>query len=131
MKQISVIANNRSGLVAEITAVLAAQNININSLDAESVDDNAVVVLTVSEYDKAFRILQDIRDVSVVSEDAILIKLHDRPGALAEVAKRFSDAGISIRSMRIVERGAAQSLVAISAVRTEEALNIVKDLLIS
>ena len=131
MKQISVIARNRAGLVAEISALLASHGINIDSLDAESVDSNAVVVLTVSEYDEAFRLLQEMQDVSVVSEDAILVRLTDRPGALAEVARRFSEAGISIRSMRIIERGPEQSLVAISADRTDEALELVKDLLIS
>lgn len=131
MKQISVIASNRTGLVAEISALLASHNININSLDAESVDDNAVVVLTVSEYDEAFRLLQEMNDVSVISEDAILIKLMDHPGALAEVAMRFHDAGVSIRSMRIIERGSEQSLVAISAERSDEALELVKDLLIA
>ncbi|VAW76470.1 hypothetical protein MNBD_GAMMA12-3671 [hydrothermal vent metagenome] len=131
MKQISVITNNRSGLVTEISGLLAEHNININSLDAAVVEDNAVVVLTVSEYDDAYRLLQSIKDVSVLTEDVILIKIADRPGALAKVAMRFSNADISIRSMRIIERGAEQSLVAISADRTKQALDIVKEYLIS
>ncbi len=131
MKQISVIASNRSGLMTEISGLLAEHSININSLDAATVEDNAIVVLTVSEYDDAYRLLQSIQDVSVLTEDVILIKIADRPGALAKIAMRFSDADISIRSMRIIERGAEQSLVAISADRTEQALEVVKEFLIS
>jgi len=131
MKQISVIANNRMGLVAEITTLLAGHEINIISLDAESVDDNAVVVLTVAEYEDAFRLLQSMDDVSVISEDIILVKLTDKPGALAEVAARFKDAGVAMQSMHIIGRGPEQSVVAISAERASEARELVEDLLIS
>jgi len=131
VKQISVISKNRPGVVAEISQTLARESINIDSLVSEAIEDNAITILTVDHYDKALRALQNLAGMRVVTEDVILVKLEDRPGALAELALRFKNAGISLNSLRIIERGEQQSLVAISTERTGEALDLVKEMLIS
>jgi hypothetical protein len=130
MKQISIIAPNRLGVVTDITEVLAGADINIESLDAEQVGEYTVVVLNVDFYDKALQILRRFSDMRIVTEDAILVKLKDEPGALAMIARRFTDAGIGLRSVRFIERDDDFALVAISTDRTEAALALVADVLV-
>ncbi len=131
MKQLSVVSKNNPGIIAEISQALANEDININNLVSEAIGDHAVTILTVDRYDDALKILKNIPEMSAVTEEAILVKLDDRPGALAELALRFKQAGISMRSIRIIGRGGDNSVVAISTERTEDALNLVKDLIIS
>ncbi|NIO09843.1 MAG: ACT domain-containing protein [Deltaproteobacteria bacterium] len=131
MKQITIVAENRVGLLAEITAALAARNVNIETLDAEGINDHGILILTVDKYDEALQVINTIPRIRAISEDAILIRLSDKPGALAEIAKRFKDSNINLRSIRILRRDADHSLVAISAERTKDALELVKDVLIS
>ena len=131
MKQLSIIAENRLGVVTEITEALAAGNVNIESLDAEKAVDCAIVVLTVDQYDHALKIIHKLPNMRIITEDAILVKLVNEPGALAKIARRFTDAGIGLRSIRFMERNNEYGLVAISTDRTESALALVDDVLVS
>ena len=130
MKQITIVAESDPGLLARVSEILAARGINIETLDAETVQDYGVVILTVDRYDEALAALRDA-GLHAVSEDAIIIRIEDEPGALARISRRFHDAGIRLRSVRIIRRSAGSGLVALSTERTERALDLVRDVLIS
>lgn len=127
MKQINIVSIDRIGLFADLTEALARAKINIESVDAEQVGDYTVMVLNVDQYDCALQCLREFQGIQIVTEDAILVKLKNQPGALAQIARRFTDAGISLRSVRFIERDADFALVAISTDRTEAALALVAD----
>lgn len=129
MKEIVIITQNRAGLVADISDALAARGINIETLDAEDAHDLAVVSLTVDRYDEALGALRDA-GFDAVTEDALVIRLPDEPGALAKVARRFKDADVDLRSLRIIQRQQGFALVALAAERTEQARALVKDYLL-
>ena len=130
MKQITVVAESSPGLLAQVSEILAERGINIETLNAETVQDYGVVIFTVDRYDEALVALRDA-GVPAVSEDAIIIRIADEPGALARISRRFHDAEIRLRSVRIIRRSAGYGLVALSTDRTEEALDLVRDVLIS
>ena len=129
MKEIVIVTKNRAGLVADISEVLAARGINIETLDAEEVQDLAVVELTVDRYDVALQALRDA-GFEAITEDAIVVRLPDEPGALAKVARRFKEANIDLRSVRILGRQQGSALVALATERTDEARALVKDHLV-
>lgn len=131
MKQITIISEDRPGIMAQVSEALASAGINIDSFDAETIENSAIMILTVDQYDHALKILQRIPNIKAITEDAILIRLKDEPGALAQISRRFSDAGISLRSVRIVQRDRDFSIVAISTARTEDAMGLVSDVLVS
>ncbi|MCH7934584.1 MAG: ACT domain-containing protein [Gemmatimonadetes bacterium] len=130
MKQITVVTESSPGLLAQVSEILAERGINIETLNAETVQDYGVVIFTVDRYDEALVALRDA-GVPAVSEDAIIIRIADEPGALARISRRFHDAEIRLRSVRIIRRDAGHGLVALSTERTERALELVKDVLIS
>ncbi len=131
MKQLSIITKNRLGVITKISETLAAENINIESLNAEIAGERVVVVLNTDQYEKAFQVIQKLDDMRIVTEDAILVKLINEPGALAKIARRFTDAGIGLRSIRFVHRDDHFGLVAICTDRTKETLKLVADVLVS
>ncbi len=130
MKQITIVTERSPGLLARVSEILAARGINIETLHAETVQDHGVVILTVDRYDEALVALRDA-GVAAVSEDAIVIRIADEPGALARISQRFDDAGIRLRSVRIIRRNEGWGLVALSTERTDRALELVRDVLIS
>ena len=130
MRQITIVAPDRPGLVAEITEALAAPGINIESLSAERVAETAAVILSVERYDEALAALV-AAGFDAVSEDALVLRLKDEPGALAKLARRFSDAGVNMRSMRTIRRMQGWGLVAVAADDLARARELVKDLLVS
>ena len=130
MKQITIVTTTLHGLTADIAALLAARDINIESLDAEEVEDAAVLTLSVDHYNRALAALRDA-GYPAVTEDALLVRMKDEPGALAKVAVKFKEAGISLRSIRIIRRGNGWGIVAISTERTDAAKDLVRDMLIT
>ena len=127
MKQITVIVNNEPGEVADITAVMAEHNINIESLTANGPAN--VVVLSVDKYDTALMALRDA-GFQAISEDAFVIRMKDEPGALAKIAVKFKDASINIRSMRIIRRDNGFSIATIVCNKSDEAAALLKDVLV-
>jgi hypothetical protein len=134
MKQIVVVCEEqRPGLLADIAGALAEAGVNIESLDAETtrgVGAQGVVILTVDRYDDALAALR-VAGFLAVTEDAILVRLENKPGALAEIAQRFKAAGINLRSVRFVFRNDEYALVALAADRSEDALALVRDVFVA
>lgn len=130
MKQITVLVDNHAGVIADVTAVLAAARVNIETLDAGGVADHGVVNLTVDHYDRALLALKD-GGYQAISEDALVVRLPDEPGAIARIATRFKEANINIRGMHIMRRMKTHSLVAIVTENTDAARELVRDVLVS
>ncbi len=130
MKQITIVTPARAGLMADIADHLGHAGINIESLEASVVRDWDIVQLTVSDYDQALTVLRDA-GYDAITEDAVVINVKDQPGALAQVTRRLHDAGVGMRSMRILHRQAGEAMVAISMDRSIEAMELINDLLVN
>jgi hypothetical protein len=129
MKQISVLTDNRSGILAELSRALAARNVNIESIDGEGSEQTGVVTLTVDLYDEALQALQEA-GFRAVSEDALIVRMKDEPGALARVAERFKAAEINIKSLRFLSRDDGFALVTLVTEDNERAKELVADLMV-
>ena len=73
-----------------------------------------MITLTTDDYDDALRALTDA-GFKTVSDDSLILRLPDEPGALAKVADGFKQAGVNIQSLHIVERKEGYTTVALSA----------------
>jgi hypothetical protein len=131
MRRITIVSERRFALIAEISEALADANVNIQTINGETFENSAVLIITVDKYDQALHTIQGLSGMRAISEDAILLRLEDEPGALAKVARRFTTANIDIRSVRFMQRDDRHALVAVSTDRTQEALALVQDILVS
>src|SRR6478609_2473841 len=112
MKQLTVLVPNQPGQLAKISEALAAHEINIEDFDVESHGADGLISLTVDKYDAALRALRDA-GYKAVTQDTLLIRLEDKPGALAAVAAHLKDGGIDCRSMHIVRRSENVSIASL------------------
>lgn len=129
MKQITIITENQSGEVAAITSLLAGLNININDIQVEKGEDQGVITLAVDQYDGALRALREA-GFQAISQDALVVRLEDRPGALAEIASRFKDESLQLRSMHIIQRKTGHAHVSIVTTDNERAAELLRDVLV-
>lgn len=130
MRELTIVMPDRPGLVAEIADTLAADRVNIETFDAQGVSGTAVIRLSVDNSARALQTLER-SGIQPVTDEALVVRLHDRPGALAIVAKRFRDAGVNIRSLRTIHTSDGTTMAAIATERTAEALALVRDILIA
>ena len=114
MTRIVVIANNEAGVIADIAGALAERNINIETINAEALGEKGTITLTADDHDGALRALTDA-GFKTVSDEALILRLQDEPGALARLADKFKQGGVNIRSLHILDRRDGRATVAISA----------------
>ncbi len=129
MKQLAIVTENKPGIVADISTVLAEKNINIETIDAEATKCHGVIIISVDKYDEALKTLTEA-SFTVYTEDTIVVEIPDEPGALAKIARRFKDADLNMRSIRIIKREAGNSLVAIATDHTKETIKLVEDCIV-
>ena len=104
MKQITIIVPpGRPGTLADIAERLAARGVNITGLDATDDHAHGVIFLAAEPYDEALRTLAE-GGYHAMSEEVLVIRLQDEPGALARVAARMREPNINIQAMRILRR---------------------------
>ena len=114
MNRLVVIARNEAGVIADIAGALAERNINIETIDAEALGEKGAITLTTNDCDGALRALTDA-GFKTVSDDSLVLRLPDEPGALARVAEKFKQSGVNIRSLHILDRRNGYATVAIAA----------------
>ena len=129
MKQLTVLAPNKPGQLAAIAEALAAGGVNIEHFDVETHGADGVIVLTVDRYGDALRLLLDA-GFKAITQDTLLVRLEDKPGALAKVAVRLKDAGVDLRSMHIVRRDGGVSIASLVADDNVRATEVLRDVLI-
>lgn len=129
MKRITVIATDRKGLIADLSEKLEANGINIIAIDAIEEDGTAFIALNVDKYDEALALLRET-EFQAVPDEVIVVRIEDRPGGLAQVSRRLSEADISIRGMTMLQRDAGWCAVAVTTDDNDRALEILHDLLL-
>ena len=113
MERIVIMARDEVGVLSDITSVLATANINLESINTQINGDQGTIIISTDDTDRALVVLADA-GYSAVTDDAMLIRLKDEAGALARVARRFSEAGINIQSLHILDRKDGFATVALS-----------------
>ncbi len=117
------------GLIADITAVLADAKVNIVNIKTSGLKDRGAIIVTTPSYDEALMALS-AAGFKAVSEDTVIVKLDNVPGAVAKVSGKLKDAGIDIRSLDIVHNEDDYSLIAIATQQNDKVRQILADVLI-
>lgn len=130
MKQITIITDNQSGEVAKLTNLLGDLGINIEDIEIEKGEEQGVITLTVDKYDDALKAIRD-EGFQAITQDAILVRLEDKPGALAQIATRFAEKDIHLRSMHIIQRRKGFAHVTIVTTDNQKASELLADVLVA
>lgn len=129
MKQITIITEDRTGLLADVAAKMAEAKVNIETIDSEKIGESAVITMTVDQPDAALKALANT-GLHAITEETVLVKIEDSPGALARIACRFKEANLNLRSVRLLRRQDKVAIVAISCPDLERARKLVEDIAI-
>ena len=111
-QQLTIVMENRTGAIAEVTQLLAQHHINITQINVDGLEKNGVLNLGVDRFDEALEILRNA-EYQVMPEEVLLVQVEDKPGGLASIAVLLAEAKVNVRSMRIVKRENGQCLCAI------------------
>ncbi|UCG73879.1 MAG: hypothetical protein JSV45_05770 [Chromatiales bacterium] len=102
MKLLTIICQSTDNPVTRVAELLGEQGIDIRSMDFTERGDQAFLNLAVSDYDQALALLVGA-GYQTVSNDIVLLRTEDQPGALAQVSRQITDQGIGIRSLTLMQ----------------------------
>ena len=94
-RQLSLILENRPGVLAEVCGDLARAKVNIEAIYVENLVDHSVVRLVVSDPGRAIHLL-GAAGVLVFENEVVAVSTANRPGALADIARRLGRAKVNI-----------------------------------
>lgn len=105
VKQLSVFIQNKSGKIASVTRTLYENGIDIRALSIADTADFGILRMLVSDVEKAREALAKENCIVSVNEVDV-VAVPDKPGGLAEVLQKMSDACIDIEYMySLIDRG--------------------------
>ncbi len=112
-KELAVSMPNRPGQLAVLAETLGKAGVNIQSLAAITTGGKGVIRLIPSDPAKAKRALKAAK-IRVTGEREVLeVRLRNRPGTLARVAKRLGKAKVNIDSAYVISADRKRAVAAI------------------
>jgi hypothetical protein len=98
VEQIAVFLENKSGRLAEITRILAENEINIRALSVADTADFGILRLIVDKVDLAKEVLR-AGGFTVGKTNVVAVEVPDRAGGLASVLKVINEVGLNVEYM--------------------------------
>lgn len=95
VRQISIFVENQTGLLSEVTTLLAENNVNLRALSIADTSDFGILRIIVEDVDAAAKILHENGNTYTVT-DVLAVKMKDEAGGLAGVLKVLAEAGIAL-----------------------------------
>jgi len=126
MKQLTIIADDRVGLLADISYILGRSRINIDSISAGVAGGKAFINLSINDASRATALLKT-NNYEVAEADILVVKLPDKPGGLAEISKKLTDANISIQNVAVLAKDNDAVFDAIKVDKIDAARKVLKD----
>ncbi len=125
MKEITVVAKDRIGLLADISETLSKENVNIESISVETSHQTAIIRLVVKESAVAKKSLEGI-GFKVIDCDALVIGLPDHPGELAKLSRYLAENKIDIESVFVLNKEGSKTVLALKVNDYEQARNLLR-----
>lgn len=129
MKDVTVIAPDKVGLLADISYILGKARVNIESIAVTSVGGKSIITVLVKNSQKAMDVLQR-NGFKVSSGNVIFVKLEDKPGRLSEIAKMLADQKISVENLNLISRDGKNTIVGIAVSRPRKAKKVLAEYLV-
>jgi hypothetical protein len=98
VEQLSIFVENKSGRLAEVTAILARNGINIRALSLADTADFGILRLIVDDMEKTNTLLKN-SGFTVGRNEVVAAEVPDRPGGLAGILSALQGQGINVEYM--------------------------------
>jgi len=123
MKSITVIADDRVSLLADISYILGKENLNIESLNVEILGGKAIVSLMVRDNKKAKTILEK-NGFNTAELDAIVVKVKNHIGEMAHLTERLSKAKVNVQNLALISSSPKEGVFALRVDKPRKAMKL-------
>jgi len=103
VKELSVIVENKPGVLAQVANILGKSGINIDAINAETFGDGAVIRLNTRDNNTARELLEKAKH-RVAENDVLAVRMEDKPGELHKVASKLANANVNIERFYMISK---------------------------
>jgi hypothetical protein len=125
MKELTIFARDRVGLLADITEMMGRNGINIEFLSGEAIAGIAVLHMTFSNELAAASLLEKA-GFTVISSDILVLKIPNKPGEIGKISRMLSNEGIDIQNIYFMGEKAKHGFFAVKVDKLNYAKGILK-----
>ena len=127
VEQIAVFLENKSGRLAEITKILAENDVNIRALSVADTADFGILRLIVDKVDKAKESLR-AGGFTVGKTNVVAVEVPDRSGGLASVLKEVNEVGLNVEYMyAFVNKSGENAVLIFRFDEMDQAIEVLRD----
>ena len=98
IEQLSIFLENKAGRLAEVTGVLASNNINIRALSLADTSDFGILRLIVNDHEKAKNALKEA-GFTVGLTSVVAVEVPHAPGGLDSILQLLGKKGVNVEYM--------------------------------
>lgn len=124
-KLFSVTLDDKPGELAKLTGALAEKGINLRTAAATTQSGKGVVTLITSDEGKTRDALRT-QKFSFAEDEALVARVDDKPGALAQVAKNLAAAKVNIKAVTLLSNAGPKVEVVLAVDNVDKAKTIIK-----
>lgn len=110
VEQISVFLENRTGRLAEVTAILTEAGVNIRALSLADTSDFGVLRLIVDDNQKTKNVLR-ANGFTTGAHDVVAVEVADKPGGLHRILDLLGKVGVNVEYMYAFVRNSGNNAV--------------------
>lgn len=124
MIELDVDLPDRPGELAKVLGILGAEKVNIDAMSANSGGGHSYVSLIT---DQPIRARQSLAKAGYkcIQRTVIVVRVPDKSGAFANIARKLGDAGVDIESMMLLENMGNHVQLAIGVDNVDKARSLV------
>jgi len=129
MKQLTILTENKPGILAKVASLLGGQGVNMESITAETFADSAIIHVITSDFNTA-KSLVEKNGFKTVDSEILLFEIIDRPGELGKVATYLANEGINIENIYLLSRKKDKAVLAMKLNDPVKAKQLFKNYLV-
>lgn len=129
MKSVTIIADDKVGLLADISYILGKAKVNIETIGVDVVSDKSIVTLSLSDIDRGKNVLE-ASGYKVAEINSVVVKLSDQPGELSRMTNMLSSEGVSIQNVHMLSRDGKQTVLSVVVDKPKRAGSVLREFLV-
>lgn len=129
MKSITIVAEDKVGLLADISYILAKSKINIETINVDVVGGKAIVSLGLMDAERAKQVVE-ASGYKVEDPDAVVVKVSEKPDEVSRVTKMLTDEGVDVKNVRMLTKDSKSTVLAMTVDKPRKAALILEPHLI-
>lgn len=126
MKPITIVADDKVGLLADISYVLGKAKVNIESISVDVVGGKSIISLLLSDDNRGKSVLE-ASGYQVNELNSLVLKLNDKPGELSRITNSLSKEGVNIENVHMLSKDGKNTVISVVVDKPKRAASLLKE----